>query len=169
MAGKFTKATNQFNIDLGALFNRAIRMALMAGLAMAVRGTKHDSSNAAVHWLLAARGRSRPAARKYGQLRDLRETSVRPAVFPVGRRRDAGKNAKLAERFVRERELRDVIEKMVAGRTPESIFYFYNAVEGDPEYADNASIEAAGAMAINETIRVMQLRIAAGQARKRAL
>lgn len=166
MAGKFSKAAEQFNIDLGELFNRAIRMALLAGLAMAVRTTKHDSSNAAVHWLVAARGKSRPGGRKYGRIRDLRGTTTRPSVHPVGKRRDGGKNAALAERFVRNRELREVIEKLVAGRRPETVFYFYHALEPGEEYAENANIEDAGKAALAETLRVMQNRIAAGQARK---
>lgn len=169
MAGKFAKAAEQFNIDLGQLFNRAIRMALLAGLAMAVRTTKHDSSNAAVHWLIAARSRSRPASRRYGKMRDLRGTATRPGTPPVGKRRDAGKNAALAERFVRDRELREVIAKMVAGRRPESVFYFYHPLEPGQEYADNAEIEEAGKAALAETLRILQNRIAAGQARKNPL
>ena len=169
MAGKFSTATEQFNIDLGALFNRAIRMALLAGLAMAVRTTKHDSSNAAVHWLVAARGKSRPGGRRYGKLRDLRGTATRPGVPPVGKRRDGGKNAALAERFVRNRELSEVIEKLVSGRRPETLFYFYHPLEPGEEYTDNALIEEAGKAALAETLRVMQNRMAAGQARKRPI
>lgn len=169
MAGKFKKQAAGMSLNLGALFNRAIRQALLAGLAMAVRSTHHDSSNAAVHWLLAARGKSRPASRTYGKLRDLRATKDRPGVGPVGRRRDGGSNRARAEKFVRERELRDVIEKMVAGRRPESVFYFYTAIEEGSEYADNAEIEKAGMAAVMETSRVFHNRLAAGQARKTPL
>jgi hypothetical protein len=164
--GKFAKQANELSVDLGALFSRAIRQAVMAGLVMALQVTKHDSSNAAVHWQVAAKGRSRPASRRYGQLRDLRETSTRPGVPPVGRRRDAGKNAKLAERFVRDKELREVVEKLVAGRSPETVFYFFNAIDPGSEYGHNANIEDAGRAAVEEVRRIFENRMAAGQVRK---
>lgn len=168
MAKKFSKMAADYNVNLGALFNRAIRQALLAGLAMAVSSTKQDSSNAAAHWIIAAKSISQ-GGRKWRQLRDLRETSVRPRTEPVGRRRDGGKNAALTLRFVRDRELRDVIEKLVAGRRPATQFYFYNAVDLASEYGANAHIEHAAEQAIQETQRVFQNRIAAGQARKNPL
>ena len=164
--GKFSEQANRVGMDLSALFSRSIRLALLAGLAMAVASTKHDSSNAAVHWLLAAKGKSRPSSRRYGKLRDLRGTATRPGVAPVGKRRDAGKNAKLAERFVREREIREVVEKLVAGRRPERIFYFSNPINPDSGYGDNANIQEAGEAGIQETLRIFENRVAAGQVRK---
>lgn len=169
MAGKFSKQAEQFNLDLGLLFSRSIRMALLAGLVMAVRTTKHDSSNAAAHWLLAARSsRSRPGQRKWGKLRDLRERAgiSNP---PVGKRDSKGKNAALTERFVRDRELKEVLDKLVSGRRPETVFYFFNAIPADWHYGENANIEEAGAAAMAEVRRVFDMRIAAGQARKKPL
>ena len=164
--GKFADQAKELSVDVGALFSRAIRQAVMAGLVMAVQVTKHDSSNAAVHWQIAAKGRSRPAARRYGTLRDLRETSTRPGVPPVGRRRDAGKNAALTQRFVRDKELREVVEKLVAGRNPATVFYFFNAIDPETEYGHNANIEAAGLAAVEEVRRIFENRMAAGQVRK---
>lgn len=169
MAGKFAKATAQFSADLGELFNRGIRQALLSGLAEAIRQTIHDSSNAAVHWQLAARGYSRPGARRFGKLRDLRGNQTRPGVPPVGRRGDHGINASATERFVRERELKEVIDKLVAGRRPATIFYFHHPLEPGWNYAENARIEEAGKAALARTIQVLQNRIAAGQARKNPL
>jgi len=165
--GKFSKLADQVSIDIGALFSRSIRRALLAGLVIAVQTTKQDSSNAAAHWLLAARGRSRPGARTWGKLRDLRGTSTRAAVNPVGSRRDGGKNAALTQRFVRDRELREVVEKLVAGRSPETVFYFYNAVEPGTEYGENANIEEAGAAAREEVVRQFENAMATGQVRKK--
>lgn len=165
--GKFSALADQVNVDVSALFNRSIRMALLAGLAMAVGVTKHDSSNAAVHWLLAAKARSRPASRRYGKLRDLRGTAGRPGVAPVGKRRDGGAHEQAALKFVRDRELREVVDKMVAGRSPETIFYFYNAIDPETQYGENANIGAAGAAAVQEVLRIFQNRVAAGQVRKK--
>lgn len=167
--GKFSKQADQYSVDLGLLFSRTIRMALLAGLMMAIRVTKHDSSNAAVHWLIAAKNRSRPSTRRYGKLRDLRGTSSRAGVAPVGKRRDAGKNAKLAERFARDREIREVLEKLVTGRRPETIFYFFNAIEPDSDYGKNANIREAGEAGLEETRRIFFNRIAAGNVRKNPL
>lgn len=169
MAGKFAKQADQFGIDLGALFSRSIRQALLAGLLVAVRTTHHDSSNAGVHWMLAARGKSRPGSRKTGKINDFRETADRPATPPVGRRRDGGIHKARAERFVRDRELRQVIEKLVSGRRPETEFYFAHPLEQGEEYYQNAHIKEAGDAAVAETARIFQNRIAAGNARKRPL
>ncbi|QYW06470.1 hypothetical protein uan_058 [Pseudomonas phage UAntarctica] len=165
--GKFSAQADRVMVDVSALFNRSIRQALLAGLAMALGVTKQDSSNAAVHWLLAAKSRSRPAARRYGQLRDLRGTSTRPGVAPVGKRRDGGVHAAAAMKFVRERELREVVDKLVAGRSPETVFYFYNAIEPGTQYGENANIEAAGEAAAQEVLRIFENRIASGQVRKK--
>lgn len=165
--GKFSALADQVNVDVSALFNRSIRMALLSGLAMAVGITKHDSSNAAVHWLLAAKARSRPSSRRFGKLRDLRGTASRPGMAPVGKRRDGGIHEAAALKFVRERELKEVVDKMVSGRSPETIFYFYNAIEPDSQYGENANIGAAGAAAVQEVLRIFENRVMAGQVRKK--
>lgn len=165
--GKFANMADQVNLDLGALFSRSIRRALLAGLVIAVQMTKHDSSNAAAHWLIAARGRSRPAGRTWGRLRDLRGTATKASTNPVGKRRDHGKNAALAQRFVRDRELREVVEKLVAGRSPETVFYFYNAIEPDSDYGQNANIQEAADAARQEVTRQFENAMAAGQVRKK--
>lgn len=169
MAGKFSKATERYSADLGELFNRSIRQGLLSGLAMAVRSTIHDSSNAAAHWLIAARGKSRPASRRFGQIRDLRATLKGGEHPPIGRRGDHGANAVATERFVRERELKDVIDKLVTGRRPATIFYLYHPLHPDWHYYENAGIDAAGSAGLAEITRVIQNRLAAGQARKNPL
>lgn len=165
--GKFARLANQVSVDVGALFNRAIRQALLAGLTMAVSTTKQDSSNAAVHWMIAAEGRSRPASRKFGRLRDLRESATRPANPPVGKRGDMGKNAAMTLRFVRDKELREVVEKLVAGRDPSTVFYFFNALDPNWRYGENANIDGAAKSAVQEVKRIFENRMAAGQVRKK--
>lgn len=167
MAKKFARMADQVSLDIGALFNRAIRQALLAGLVMAVHNTKQDSSNAAVHWMIAAEGRSRPTTRRFGRLRDLRETASKPATPPVGKRGDGGRNAAMTQRFVRDKELREVIEKMVAGRDPAKVFYFFNALDPNWRYGENANIAAAGKSAVEEVRRIFENRMAAGQVRKK--
>ncbi|QBJ04565.1 hypothetical protein HOV23_gp009 [Pseudomonas phage Lana] len=167
MAGKFKTLTDNFALDISAMFSRAIRRALIGGLVVAVQTTKHDSSNAAAHWLIAAKGKSRPGSRVWGKLRDLRGTSSRPATPPVGKRRSYGANEIATVKFVREREMREVVEKLVAGRSPETIFYFYNAIATGTDYEHNAEIEAAGMAATQEVARQFNNAIQSGQVRKR--
>lgn len=167
MGKKFARMADQVSLDIGALFNRAIRQALLAGLVMAVQNTKQDSSNAAAHWMIAAEGRSRPTTRRFGRLRDLRESATRPATPPVGRRGDGGRNAAMTQRFVRDKELREVIEKMVAGRDPAKIFYFFNALDPTWRYGENANIDGAAKSAVEEVKRIFENRMAAGQVRKK--
>jgi len=167
---KFTAQANQMADFVGQLFNRAIRSALLEGLEAAVKATKHDSSNAAAHWMLAGEGKSRPWQRKLGKVRDLRGTKAgRAPVHPVGYRRDGGVNLPATVRFVRERELKEVLDDLVSGRRPEFKFYFYNAVGGEDEYSANARIEAAGAEAVNRTLAAAARRIIAGNTRQRTL
>lgn len=171
----FTKEADQFNEALGQLFNRAIRSALLAGLLAATKFTRHDSSNAAVHWMLAgADGRkSRPWQRKLGRIQDLRGTKgvrgpAREPVPPVGYRDDEGKNASAASAFVRDRETQEVLDRLVVGRSAETRFYFYSAVGEDEEYAENAQISEAGEAAVARTLEVAERHIAAGNVRRRA-
>lgn len=166
MAGKFRTMTDNFTLELNAMYSRAIRQALLAGLVMAVQRTKQDSSNAAAHWLIAVKGKSRPGGRTWGKLRDLRGTANKASVAPVGKRRDGGKNAALAQRFVRDRELREVVEKLVAGRSPETAFYFYNAVPAGSAYEDDAQIAEAGLAAVQEVARRLTNAITTGNIRK---
>lgn len=172
-------------MDLGQLFNRSIRAALVAGLTAAVRATGHDSSNAAAHWMIAAEdgSKSRPWQRKTGKLNDFRGTRgsrgepARAPVAPVGYRRDRGKNASRTLKFVRERELREVVNKMVKGHTPEGRFYFYHPLaaglvadqesEVDVEkYAERAKIESAGTSAVEATAQAFQRHFLAGNVRR---
>lgn len=169
MAGKFRKMTDTVSVNLSALFSRAIRQALLAGVAMAVSRTKQDSSNAAAHWMVASRGGriARPESRRFGKLRDLRGNKSRPGVHPVGRRGDAGINSAKVLKYVREKELREAVDKLVMGRDPETVFYLFNAVGDVKGYDSNAEIAAAGQAAIQEIKRIFEMRMAAGNVRKR--
>lgn len=171
MSGKFSKQAVKFEVDLGALFNRAIRQALLAGLAMAISNTKQDSSNAAAHWTIKARGQTRGGGRAWTKLRDLRQTNTRKKTPPVGRRRDAGINAMATLSVVRDRELKDVIDKFVAGRKPSTVFSFFSPIDESSDYGKNlgGTLSEAGNAAVEEVHRIFQNRIAAGQARKRRL
>lgn len=167
MAGKFRKLTDTMSVDLGALFSRAIRQALLAGVVMAVNRTHQDSSNAAAHWMIASTTRSRPASRRFGKLRDLRGNKSRAGTPPVGRRGDRGTNASEVMRFVRDKELREVVDKLVSGRDPDTVFYFFNPLDPTWRYGKNADIAAAGAAAVQEVKRIFDMRVAAGNVRKR--
>lgn len=168
MAGKFKKLTDTMAMDISALFNRAIRQALIAGVAMAVARTKQDSSNAAAHWMLASKtGKTaRPESRRFGKLRDLRGNKSRPGIHPVGRRGDNRANSGTVLKYVREKELREVVDRLVTGRDPETVFYLFNAVGNVERYAANAEIAAAGEAAMQEIKRIFEMRVAAGNVRK---
>lgn len=138
---------------VGQLFSRAIRTALLKGLDAAVRATKHDSSQAAAHWMLAGSDgkNSRPWQRKMGKLQYIRGSGGRVPIAPAGYRGDHGANEEAAVKFVHQRELTEVITQLVSGRRPEFRFYFYNAAGGVDAYNARANIENAG----NEAVRVV--------------
>ena len=182
MAKKWATAAQRFEEDLGQLFNRAIRTALAKGLAMAVLKTvssgagidktgagKHDSSNAAAHWTIKAKGKQRTAGRAWTRLRDLRYTKDRKRTPPIGKRRDRGKNRLATVAFVRRREQQDVIDKFVLGRSPSTVFTFFNPIEDGTDYAKYVELTKAGEEAVKEVHRVLKNRLEAGKVRKRRL
>lgn len=135
---------------LSQVFSRSIRAALIKGLEAATRATYQDSSQAAAHWMLAG-SKSRPVARKLGKLTYLRGSPNKAPIAPVGYRGDRGAHAEATVKFVSVRELKAVVEKLVAGRSPEFRFYLYNAVGDVERYSANAHIDAAG----EEGVRVI--------------
>lgn len=176
--GKFSDQAQRFQVDLHDLFNRAIRQALLAGLTAAVNQTKQDSSNAAAHWTIKVKGQQRSGGRAWSRLRDMRETSTGGKRAPgIGRRRDGGKNRQAVLTMVRDRELRDVINKFVSGRSPSTIFSFFNPIEEGSDYADfidisklpGLTLSEAGQLAVERVHDILAKRIAAGQTRKRRL
>ncbi|MNG18871.1 hypothetical protein D3C84_1029750 [compost metagenome] len=62
-----------------------------------------------------------------------------------------------------------MLEKIVSGRSPATVFYFYHATDAGSEYAENAEIDKAGMAALAETQRVFQNRMASGKTRKKPL
>ena len=165
--GKFKRQADLYGFDLKELFNRAIRQALIAGLEAAVKGTKQDSSNAAAHWLLASSKSSRPSSRKFGKLRDLRGTKLKAPTKPVGYKGDAGKNASNTLKFVRDKEIKEVVDKLVSGRDPDTMFYLYNAIVDGTAYGTNANIDEAAQQGLAAIKRIFENRVAAGNVRKR--
>jgi len=153
---------------VGQLFVRAIRTALLRGIEAAVKATKHDSSQAAAHWLIAgADGRSsRPWQRKLGRLTYLRGGVNRAPMAPVGYRHDEGKNAAATVKFVSQKELNEVINQLVSGRRPEFRFYLYNAVGEVEAYSARAGIDHAGEVGVAEVIKEAEKQIALENTRK---
>lgn len=147
---------------LSQLFVRSIRAAILRGLDAATSITKHDSSQAAMHWMVAGidRKTSRPMQRKYGKLQYIKGKA------PVGLRGAGGAQAAEVQKYVHQRELTDVINKLVAGRRPDFQLYFYNAVGEVSRYSENANIDKAGLAAVVETIRYAEAQFAAANTRK---
>lgn len=149
--GKFALQAQRIQLDVDRLTNRALRMSLREAVRVAVANTKHDSSNAAVHWMIAEGSASRPGSRSYGTVKDLRETLKGGKLHPlVGNRRDAGSNRGEAIRGVVEREDAEVIRRYVRGRKRSNNFYLYHGLPSkanvlEPEaYANRARIASAG-------------------------
>ena len=168
MANEFKKQAEELNEYVAKLFSRAIQTGLLKGLEAAVRATVQDSGQAATHWMLAgANGStSRPWQRKLSKLTYLRGTKSRAPVAPVGYRGDGGAHENEVVKFVRARELEEVLKKLISGRTPEFKFFFYNAVADVNNYRQNANILAAGQEAIDATLRYAEAQIAAANTRK---
>lgn len=168
---QFTKEMSKLGDYLNQLFNRSIQAGLLRGLDTAVAETKHDSSQAAAHWMLAgADGRSsRPWQRKLGKLTYLRGTAVRAPIAPVGYRGDSGSHTSETIKFVHQRELNEVIKQLVAGRRPEFRFYLYNAVGEVDAYAIRARIDAAGNSGIDAVVRYAEAQFNAMNTRKMPL
>ncbi len=150
---------------LSQLFVRSIRAAALRGLEAAVATTKHDSSQAAMHWMIAGMDAktSRPWQRKFGKLQYVKGQA------PVGVRGAMGAQRDAVMKAVKDRELTEVLEKLVAGRKPQFQLYFYNAVGDVEAYSDRALIDRAGLAAIAETVRYAEAQFTAANTRKVAL
>lgn len=168
MANEFRKQAEELNEYLSQLFSRSIQSGLLKGLEAAVRATVQDSGQAATHWMIAGADAksSRPWQRRLGKLTYLRGTPQRAPIAPVGYRGDAGRNEEAVVKFVRARELEEVLKKLVAGRRPEFRFFFYNAVADVNNYRENANILAAGQEAIDATLRYAEAQMTAANTRK---
>lgn len=181
MAGKFEKKFMNSAMDIGRIYNRSIRSALAAGIAAAVRETHQDSSNAAYHWMVAERSRSRPGSRARGTVRDLRATKgvrgpARSGTPPVGLRGDGGRNAYRTLLAVRNREREEVIDKMVAGRNVSGRYYFYHGLidnrtdlspEAAAKYKSRAKLARAGKAAVKAVKEVFYREVEKGNVRRR--
>lgn len=176
--GKFRNQMREFSADISQLLNRNMQRALRAGIAEAVRKTRHDSSNAAYHWMVVPDG---PAPRRaYTSIRDLRQTKgvrgpQRRRSGTVGLRGAGGANKGATIGHVRRREDEVVIRRAISGRKPPGKFHFYHALlsmksampTGDLEqYRKNADIEAAGEAAVAATLEAFKRYMAQGKVRK---
>lgn len=183
--GAFSDYTENLSVDLDSLFNRSIKAAMTAGIVAAVKETKHDSSNAAVHWLVGVEGAKRSSMGPFNRLRDLRGRLGRlrasrgkagglkrggaraPKIPQVGYRGDKGRHSGAALSLVRSRAKEEVLERIVRGRNAPGEFFFFNAAGLREDYSDNANLEMAGMAAVNAAIAVATRYVTAGMVRKR--
>lgn len=147
---------------LSQLFVRSIRAGLLRGLDAAVAATRQDSSQAAMHWMIAGidASTSRPWSRRFGKLQYVKGQA------PVGIRGSMGAAAEAVQAFVHQRELNDVLNKLVAGRKPEFNLFLYNAVGEVNRYSENAAIDKAGFAGAVEVVRYAEAQFAAANTRK---
>lgn len=142
----------------------SIRTGLAEGFKTTLKLTTHDSSNAAVHWLIGVKGKTRPGSRRpYGQYQDLRGKGD-PLVGVKG---DAGKYKADAVEKILDKEIREVIAKHAAGNKPSTNFYFQNSVGNIDGYRENANIVEAGNAGIAQAVAVFEREIASGKVLKR--
>lgn len=184
--GKFREQAVDMNFSLSMLQNRAIKKAMAAGVQAAGLATHHDSSNAAVHWVVVPDGRRVRSSWKVA--RDLRGLKGRgkarkgrraPKVAVVGYRGDNRDSyPALVLKVVRHvvaRERSKVLDKVVVGRLdPVRKFYFYNAIESgafaaekSDDYAENAKLYSAGDAAVAAALRAAEEAFVAGFARSK--
>lgn len=142
----------------------SMRTGLAEGFKVAIESTVHDSSNAAAHWMVGVQGKTRPGARKpFGHPVDLRGKG-NPL---VGSKGDKGRLRADTVEKVLDREIREVISKYAAGNSPETNFYFFNAIGGVDGYKENASIIDAGNSGIRHAVKVFEREIASGKVLQR--
>lgn len=149
--GKFALKHEKIAQEVERLTNRALRQSMRTALRTAIEKTVHDSSNAAVHWMIAEASKSRPASRDMGTVKDLRETKRDGKKHPlVGSVRSHGSNRGKATSGVVDRETELVLRRYIFGHTRSTNFYLYHGLPNNAEitdaqqYADRAKIEAAG-------------------------
>lgn len=172
--GRHRIATEKLCEDLTELTNKAIKDALKAGLETAVLATHQDSSNAAAHWIIVPIG-ERPRS-PWFTARDLRaggnakrrkvikhrlfKKDSEGVVGSVGEDRTYSKPemTKKVASYVKEREVREVLDRVLVGRkTAVRKYMLYNAIlennlgktiDGNSEaYARNANLTEAGKQA----------------------
>lgn len=147
---KFAAQADQLAETITQLFVASIRKGITDGLRMAVQTTRHDSSNAAAHWMVGF-GSQNIYGRKYGKLSDLRRGKD-PLVGSKGdKRTDRGMTADVNKAIV-AREVETAIEKYARGQKPELSYYYYNAAASNDRYATNAKIKEAGKQAVAESV-----------------
>lgn len=172
--GRHRKATEKLCEDLTELTNKAIKDALKAGMETAVLATHQDSSNAAAHWIIVPIG-ERPRS-PWFTARDLRAGGnakrrkvIKHRLFKkagdgvvgaVGEDRTYSKPemTKKVASYVKEREVREVLDRVLVGRkTAVRKYMLYNAIQennlgktidGNSEaYIRNANLDKAGKQA----------------------
>lgn len=147
------KEAERFNELLENLVVEAIRVGVTEGFEEAVHRTHQDSSNAAAHWMVGITGKSIPRNRKYGHVRDDRNTGN----ALIGKRGEDRSNSRpglatqVADAIV-QREMATVIAKYIRGHKPATKIYFYNAVMDIDPYQKRAGIEEAGKAGVERAI-----------------
>lgn len=137
--GRFKDYTDMFSANLSELNNQAIRRALSQGFRALMDSTKMDSGQAAYYWQIVTEGSS------VGRSSSGPLTFVdRRGVAPVGNRGDKGSRRKELTQ-IRRGEIDSFIKQRVAGRNPDTTFYFKNPIfdASLDKYVDNAQLRQA--------------------------
>lgn len=167
---KFSIAAEDLNSTIKYMFVGAIRRGVTEGFDVAVRFTRQDSSNAATHWLIGVQGKSNAASRVLGKPSDLRATKSGGVKHPlVGyrgeHRTDSGASAAISDAIV-EREVNTIINVYAKGISPETGFYYFNALGESGEYAENADINFAGEQALAAAVAVFEREMSVANVRR---
>ena len=146
------------------MFVGAVRDAIADGFFVTLTTTYHDSSNAALHWMIGA-GRSSPSARKLGKVKDYRGGGD----SLVGHRGDM-RSYRSAEdtpsRAILRREVKTVVSKYLVGQRFPLQITFYNDAASIPNYEVNANLFLAGTRGLERVVQKFEQRISEGNVRK---
>ena len=170
---KFSLAAADLTDALKQQFVAALRKGVADGFETVVHATKQDSSNAAVHWMIGTEEHSRASSRTLGKPTDLRATRKHGPKHPwVGRRGEkrgmTGAGIRIADQVV-AREVRLIVDRWLAGHTPDTSIYYYNALMSIDRYAAHAELKEAAQAGIERAIASFEREVREGRTRQRPL
>lgn len=157
---KFSLYANKFYEEMRQHYVETMREALKQAISVAVRNTHHDSSQAAMYWMVGIEGHTNPADRtptnipgedSEGNVSTGNLAYLHGWYRPVGFKGDGGSNAEAVATHVEAREAAQAIDKYIVGQVFPTKITLYNKVmifedrpgKGGIDYSKAAGIRDA--------------------------